>query len=93
MRAVPVGRAGRHAFEEGEHATHLRHRVERGDEVHLGRAGVREHHVDAGRDEAANQRLAADHRALRLARARSRVEHHPGIEDAVGIERRLDPAP
>ncbi len=58
---VPVGGAGDDAFEQAEHAAHLGDRVERGDEVHLGRARVREAHVDAAVDERADQRLRSVH--------------------------------
>ncbi len=58
---VAVGGAGDHSFEEAEHAAHLRHRVERGDEVHLRGAGVDEADVDAGVDERADGRLRAVH--------------------------------
>ncbi len=47
----PVGSTGGHAFEQREHRAHLRHVVERGHEMHLGRAGVGEAGVDAIGDE------------------------------------------
>ncbi len=59
--AVAVGRAGGDAFEQREHAAHLGHRVERGDEVHLRRAGVHEAGVDTARDERADECLGAVH--------------------------------
>ena len=59
--AVAVGRAGRDAFEQREHAAHLGHRVERGDEVHLRRARVHEAGVDTARNERADECLGAVH--------------------------------
>ncbi len=44
---VAVGRPGRHALEQPEHAAHLRLAVERRHEMHLGRAGIGEADVDA----------------------------------------------
>ena len=61
---VAVGRAGGDALEQGEHAAHLRHVVERGDEVHLRGAGVHEADVDPGVDEGADQGLCAVHGCL-----------------------------
>ena len=58
---VAVGRAGRDAFEEREHAAHLGHGVERGHEVHLRGAGIHEAGVDAARDQRADERLGAVH--------------------------------
>ena len=58
---VAVGGTGGDSLEEGEHAAHLGHVVEGSDEVHLGRAGVHEAHVDATVDQRADQRLCADH--------------------------------
>src|SRR5207253_3253003 len=49
--AVAVGGAGDDTLEQPEHTAHLRHRVERGDEVHLRGARVGEAHVDATIDE------------------------------------------
>ena len=43
---VPVGRAGGHALEQGEHRAHVGDVVQRGDEVHLRGAGVGEADVD-----------------------------------------------
>ena len=39
---IAVGGTGHHAFEQAEHATHLRFAVKRGNEMHFGRAGVGE---------------------------------------------------
>jgi hypothetical protein len=58
---VAVGGAGGHALEQGEHAAHLAHVVERGHEVHLGGAGVHEADVDAGVDERADEGVGAVH--------------------------------
>ena len=60
--AVAVGGAGDDAFEQPEHSTHLWNLVERRDEVHLGRAGIREANVDAGTDKTADQGLRTVHR-------------------------------
>ena len=85
---VAVGRAGGDALEQREHAAHLGHVVERGDEVHLRRAGVREADVDAARDERADQRLGAVHR-VPLA-VQSKIV--PGFRMPLRVERRLDAA-
>ena len=70
---VAVGRAGHDALEQAQHRAHLRHAVERGDEVHLGRAGVREADVDAAGDQRADQGLRAVHHVpLPLSRAARR---------------------
>ena len=58
---VAIGRAGDDALEETEHASHLGHGVERGDEVHLGGAGIGEAHVDIAVDEGLDQGLRAVH--------------------------------
>jgi hypothetical protein len=54
---VPVGGAGHDALEQPEDAPHLRHRVEGGHEVHLGRAGVGEAGVHPRSHQGADQRL------------------------------------
>ena len=59
---VSVGGSGGDPLEECEHAVHLGHGVERGNEVHLGCAGVHEARVDATRDQRADERLRAVHR-------------------------------
>ena len=59
---VAVRRAGGDAFEQREHATHPRHRVQRVHEVHLGRAGVHEADLDTGVHQAGDQRLRPIHR-------------------------------
>jgi hypothetical protein len=58
---VPIGGAGDDPFEQAERGAHLGHRVERGDEVHLGRARVREAHVDVAVDERPDERLRSVH--------------------------------
>jgi len=45
--AVAVGRAGRDALKQTEHAAHARHAVERGDEMHFAGARVGKARVDA----------------------------------------------
>ena len=62
---VAVGGAGGDALEQAEHRTHLRHGVERGDEMHLRRAGVGEARRDAAVDERADQCLGAVGHAAR----------------------------
>ena len=80
---VAVGGAGGDALEQAEHAAHLRHRVERGDEVHLARARVREARRHAGVDERADHGLRAVHGP------RSHV--HSGVEtwDAIRARRNV----
>ena len=58
---VAVGGAGDDALEQPEHGPHLGDVVERGDEVHLRGARVREADVDARVDERADQGLGAVH--------------------------------
>ncbi len=58
---VAVGRAGDDALEEAEHRAHPRDVVERGDEVHLGGARVREADLDVGVDERLDQGVGAVH--------------------------------
>ena len=52
---VAVGRSGGHTLEEGEHASHRRHIVEGGDEVHLRGARVHEAGIDPVVDEGADE--------------------------------------
>ena len=87
MRRVAVGGAGGDALEQPEHAAHLGHVVERGDEVHLRGARVGEAHVDAGVDERADQRLRAVHRRASLRSGVRVSRERAGVEDAVGVER------
>ena len=79
---VAVGRPGGHPLEEAEHRADLGDVVERGDEVHLGGAGVGE----AGRHAVGRERR--DQRA-RAVHASSRTRT-PGVEQAVGVEGDLD---
>ncbi len=72
---VAVGRAGRDTLEQRQHRAHLGHRVERGDEMHLRRAGVREARGHAGVDERADQGLGSVHGARIIAR-----EMLPGMD-------------
>ena len=62
--AVAVGRAGGDAFEQREDRAHLGDVVERGDELHLRCTRVREAHVDAVRDQRADECVRAVHRIL-----------------------------
>ena len=91
---VAVGRAGDDALEQAEHRPHPRLAVERGDEVHLGRAGVGEAHVDVVVDERAQQGLGAVHgHAVTVPSDRARSPRSSaGVEDAVRVERGLDAA-
>ena len=56
---IAVGGAGGHALEQAQHGTHLGCAVERGDEVHLGGAGIAETDGDPAIDQRAHQRLSA----------------------------------
>ena len=58
---VAVGRAGGHALEEREDGAHVGDVVQRGDEVHLRRAGVGEADVHARVDQRPDQCLCAVH--------------------------------
>ena len=58
---VAVGGAGHHAFEQAEHAVHAGNAVERGDEMHLRRAGVGETGVDAAFQQRMHQAFGAVH--------------------------------
>ena len=89
---VPVGGAGDDPLEQSEHRAHPRLAVERGDEVHLRRARVREADVDVVVDERADQRLRAVHGLVSLTfRRRTVAEERAGVQDAVRVERGLDP--
>ena len=61
--AIAVRSPRAHAFEKPEHRAYP-DGVERRDEVHLGRAGVREAELNARPLERANQRLGAIHSPL-----------------------------
>jgi hypothetical protein len=61
---VAVGRARADALEQAQHGPDSRHRVERGDELNLGRAGVREADLDTGLDRRLNQTFGTVHPAL-----------------------------
>ena len=56
---VAIGSPGRDALEQGQDRAHLRHRIQRGDEVDLRCTRVREARVDACVDERADQCLGA----------------------------------
>ena len=58
---IAVGRAGRHALEQGEHAAHAVDAVERGDEMHLRGAGIGEADIDAAADQRPHQTFSAVH--------------------------------
>ena len=56
---VPIRGPGRDALEQREDRPHFRHRIQRGDEVDLRRARVREARLDACADEGADQCVGA----------------------------------
>jgi hypothetical protein len=58
---VAVGHAGHHALEQPEHRPHPVDPIDRRHEVHLRRAGIREAHLDATRDERAQEALGPVH--------------------------------
>ena len=62
---VAIGSPGRDALEQGQNRPHLRHRIQRGDDVDLRRTWVREARVDACGDERADQCLRAIGHRLR----------------------------
>src|SRR6267142_1280828 len=61
---VAVGGAGHHALEEAEHTADAVHLVQRGHEVHLGRARIREADLDSARHQRSRQTLRTVHRDL-----------------------------
>jgi|SRR5690349_15895205 len=52
---VAVGRTGRAPLEQAEYTMYARHAIERGDDVHLARAGIGEADIAAGREQRADQ--------------------------------------
>jgi hypothetical protein len=93
---VAVGGTGGHALEQPEDAPHLGHVVERGDEVHLGGAGVHEAHVDAA-STSVRMRAWAPFMASLLVGGdcpgRPIISRRcAGVQDPVGVEGRLDAA-
>ncbi len=83
---IPVGGTGRHTLEQRQQRSHLRYVVERGHEVHLRCAGVREAVVDTGGDERAQQRMSTVHcfsSVLSVLRSHSvPARLHPDTHDA-----------
>ena len=73
--AVTVGGAGGDALELRQHAANAGDLVERGDEMDLGRAGIRETDLDAGVGGGPEHCLGAVHRSARVA---SRGRRRPG---------------
>ena len=62
MRAsVSVCGASHDPFEQTQHAAHAILLVERCDEVHLGRAGIRETHFDSASNECLQQTFRTVH--------------------------------
>ena len=62
---IAVRGAGRAALEQAQDAAHAVDAVERGHEMHLGRAGIGEGDLDAARDQGAHEALGAVHSARR----------------------------
>jgi hypothetical protein len=60
--AATVGGAGDHALEQAEDAPHGGHVIERGHEVHLGRAGIGKADIDIGLDERREKGSGTVHR-------------------------------
>ena len=58
---IAVCRAGHHAFEQAQHASHAGHAVQRRDEVHLRGAGIREADFHAGIQQRAQQGFGSVH--------------------------------
>ena len=58
---IAVGGPGHAALEEAENAAHVRMRVQRGDEVHLGRAGIGETDGHTGCKHRFDKRFGAVH--------------------------------
>lgn len=58
---VAVGGSRHHTFEQPEHSSHPRNRVQGGDEVHLRRPGIREADLHATLDEGPYNRLRTVH--------------------------------
>jgi hypothetical protein len=62
---IAVGGAGHHSLEQAENAAHPLDAVERGDEMHLGGAGIGEAGVDPAAHQRPHDRLGAVHRPFR----------------------------
>ena len=58
---IAIGRAGHHALEQAKDAAHAGHAVERGDEVHLGCAGIGEARIDAALQQSMDEAFGAVH--------------------------------
>src|SRR5271156_5926558 len=58
---VAVRGSRHHTFEKAEHTTHLRHAIERGNEMHFRRAWVRETGVHPSSNQGANETFCAVH--------------------------------
>src|ERR1019366_9110866 len=86
---IAVGGARGHAFEQREHASHLRDGVEGGDEMHLRCAGVAEHHVDARGHKTPDQGFAADHPAPASTSAGAGPSIAPGLRMPSGSKAAL----
>jgi hypothetical protein len=77
---VAVGAPGDDGLRQAEHAAHPRNPVERGHEMHLGRAGIREAMVDAACEQRSDEAFCTVHgrvcrgvgRGLKVAQASGR---------------------
>ncbi len=58
---IAVGGTGNHALEQAEHAAHAGNAVERGDEMHLRRAGIGKAGVDAAGQQGGDEGFGAVH--------------------------------
>ncbi len=68
---IAVGRAGHHALEQAQHAAHAGDAVERGDEMHLRRAGIGEARVDAAGEQGGDEGFGAVHAQCSRLKGRS----------------------
>jgi len=57
-----IGRSGHHRLMQTQHAPHALDLVERGDEMHLRRAGIGKTDIDAFGDQRTNKTLGTIHR-------------------------------
>jgi hypothetical protein len=82
---VAIGSPGRDTLEQGQDRPHLRHRIQRGDEVDLRRTRVREARRDARVDERANQYLGTIGHQLRRHRISCAERPGPGVTEQTSL--------
>ena len=60
---IAVGSPRHHPLEQAQHAAHTLDPIERGNEMHLGSAGIGEAHVNAARHQGPHQTFRTVHRS------------------------------